>query len=207
MTDSPFPISLPTLSYGLEELEPIVSAEIMHLHLNNHHQTYVNNFNKALEKHKECVAHGDIAGMISHQKAIEFNGGGHLNHSIFWTNLAPYKNREQQKPSDQLMHQIRGDFTDLSDLIEQMNQAAISIQGSGWAWLGYGKKSRKLAVATCANQDPLALKGLIPLFGIDVWEHAYYLQYKSARANYVQKIWEIVNWSNVSSRFEKAKTQ
>lgn len=207
MNDTPHPITLPKLPYDYGDLEPVISAEIMRLHHTKHHQAYVGNCNRALELQGECAARGDLNGMIDQQKAINFNGGGHINHSIFWTNLAPVHRGGGAEPGGKLADQIRADFDHLPRLIEQMTRAAIAIQGSGWAWLGYKKETKRLAIAVCANQDPLSSQGLVPLLGIDVWEHAYYLQYKSARADYAQKIWEIVDWQNVASRFENASAQ
>lgn len=204
MNDFLHPIPLPELPYDYGDLEPVISADIMRLHHTKHHQTYVDNLNKAVEKLRSCASSGDLNGMIDQQKAIRFHGGGHINHSIFWTNLAPAKQKGGEEPRGDLLDQIRSDFSDLSHFIEKMSQSAIAIQGSGWAWLGYRKETKRLEIATCANQDPVSLQGLIPLLGIDVWEHAYYLQYKSARAEYVKKIWDIVNWQNVASRFAKA---
>jgi Fe-Mn family superoxide dismutase len=100
---------------------------------------------------------------------------------------------------------ITKDFGSIQNLIDQLSALAVGLQGSGWAWLGYCKKNDRLMLATCENQDPLISKGLVPLLGIDVWEHSYYLQYKNVRADYVKALWEIINWKNVAERFEKAK--
>lgn len=197
---------LPTLPYALNELEPVISAEIMNLHYNKHHQTYVTNLNKALEQYAEAQEKNDIASMIAIQKAIKFNGGGHVNHSIFWTNLAPKNQGGGKPPEGPLAKAIDTQFGSLQNLIDQMSAKAIAIQGSGWAWLGYSKERKLLEIATCDNQDPLSTKGLVPLLGIDVWEHAYYLQYKNVRPDYVKAIWGIVNWDNVAQRFNQAQS-
>ena len=198
--------TLPPLPYELNALEPIISAEIMNLHYNKHHQAYVNNLNAALEKLEEAEKNNDVAAQIALQSAIKFNGGGHVNHSIFWTNLAPQNNGGGKPPVGPLLDAINHSFGSLQNFIEQFSAKAVAIQGSGWAWLGYNKASKHLEIVTCDNQDPLSTKGLVPLLGIDVWEHAYYLQYKNVRADYVKKIWEVVNWANVAERFEKAKS-
>lgn len=195
---------LPQLPYELNALEPVISAEIMSLHYNKHHAAYVTNLNKALEQYAEAEKKNDISAMIALQSAIKFNGGGHVNHSIFWTNLAPKNNGGGKLPEGSLLNAINHCFGSLDKLIEQMTTKAIAIQGSGWAWLGYCPASKRLKICTCDNQDPLSTKGLTPLLGIDVWEHAYYLQYKNVRADYVKAIWNIINWKNVAERFDAA---
>ncbi|KAF7265723.1 superoxide dismutase 2 [Rhynchophorus ferrugineus] len=193
--------NLPDLPYDYAALEPVVSREIMSLHHTKHHQTYVNNLNAAEEKLRAAVEKGDVSTQISLAPAIKFNGGGHLNHSIFWLNLSP----ASTKPSPELCSAINNSFGSLENLKKQLAAATVAVQGSGWGWLGYEKSTGLLRVATCSNQDPLeATTGLIPLFGIDVWEHAYYLQYKNVRADYVNAIFDIVNWDDVSQRYKNA---
>lgn len=192
---------LPQLPYSLNDLEPVISKEIMDLHYNKHHNTYVTNLNKALQQYEEAQQKNDLAEQIALQNVIKFNGGGHLNHSIFWTNLAPTKNGGGKLPQGELASAINEKFGSIEKLIETLSAKAIAIQGSGWGWLGLNKSSGQLEIAVCDNQDPLVTKGLIPLLGIDVWEHAYYLQYKNVRADYVKAIWGIINWQNVSERF------
>jgi len=193
--------TLPDLPYDYHALEPVISAEIMQLHHAKHHQAYVNNLNVAEEKLAEAHAKGDVSTLIGLAPALKFNGGGHLNHSIFWQNLSP----DGGEPSGALLAAIERDFGSLSALQTQLSGATVAVQGSGWGWLGYSKARGALQVATCANQDPLeATTGLVPLFGIDVWEHAYYLQYKNVRPDYVKAIWKIVNWKDVQARYEAA---
>uniref|UniRef100_A0ABD2XDQ2 Superoxide dismutase n=1 Tax=Trichogramma kaykai TaxID=54128 RepID=A0ABD2XDQ2_9HYME len=192
---------LPELPYDHRALEPIICAEIMELHHTKHHATYVNNLNVAEEKLHEAVAKGDVNAQIALQPAIKFNGGGHLNHSIFWQNLSP----NGGKPDASLLQQIEKDFSSLDEMKKRLSEATIAVQGSGWGWLGYNPKDKRLQIATCANQDPLqATTGLIPLFGIDVWEHAYYLQYKNVRPDYVKAIFDIANWNDINCRFKNA---
>lgn len=195
---------LPELPYDFDALEPVISAEIMKLHYEKHHQGYVNNLNVALEKYKEAESKNDMAAMIGLSQAIKFNGGGHVNHSIFWTNLAPQSKGGGGKASDGLLIQIEKDFGSFESFVEKFSALTVGIQGSGWGWLGFNKGERKLALTTCSNQDPLSTQGIVPLLGIDVWEHAYYLQYKNVRAEYVKNIWSIVNWKNVEERFTTA---
>lgn len=196
---------LPELPYDFSALDPVISAEIMQLHYSKHHQGYVNNLNAALEKYRDAEAKGDLAAMIGLQQAIKFNGGGHVNHSIFWTNLAPEKKGGGDVPKGDLAQALQDEFGSTETFIEKMSAAANGVQGSGWGWLGFNKAIGRLIVATCANQDPLSTLGFVPLLGIDVWEHAYYLQYKNVRADYVKNIWKIVNWKNVEERYAQAK--
>lgn len=195
---------LPELPYKLGDLEPVISEEIMNLHYNKHHAAYVANLNKALEQLAEAEQKNDLAAQVALQSAIKFNGGGHINHSIFWTNLAPKNKGGGTPPEGALANAINQHFGSLDKLIENLSAKAVAIQGSGWGWLGYNKAKGHLEIVTCDNQDPLSTKNLIPLLGIDVWEHAYYLQYKNVRADYVKAIWQIINWKNVAERFAAA---
>uniref|UniRef100_UPI0013AE871A Superoxide dismutase [Mn] 2, mitochondrial n=2 Tax=Caenorhabditis elegans TaxID=6239 RepID=UPI0013AE871A len=191
--------TLPDLPFDYADLEPVISHEIMQLHHQKQHATYVNNLNQIEEKLHEAVSKGNLKEAIALQPALKFNGGGHINHSIFWTNLA----KDGGEPSKELMDTIKRDFGSLDNLQKRLSDITIAVQGSGWGWLGYCKKDKILKIATCANQDPL--EGMVPLFGIDVWEHAYYLQYKNVRPDYVHAIWKIANWKNISERFANAR--
>ncbi|ORX98650.1 manganese and iron superoxide dismutase [Basidiobolus meristosporus CBS 931.73] len=195
--------TLPDLPYDYDALEPIISTEIMRLHHSKHHQTYVNNLNIAEEKNSEAISKNDLTTQISLQPALKFNGGGHVNHSIFWTNLAPLKEGGGEPPKGELLEAIKRDFGSLEQFIKQFNTQTTAVQGSGWGWLGYNKAKKSLQIQTTANQD--VLTDLVPLLGVDVWEHAYYLQYKNARPDYLTEIWKIVNWNNVTERYNKAR--
>lgn len=193
---------LPKLPYDYDALEPVISKEIMELHHSKHHNAYVTNLNKALESY----ANADLDQQIALQSAIRFNGGGHINHSIFWTNLAPQSQGGGEPPAGELADAIKKRWGSLDNFIEAFNGQAGPLQGSGWCWLGFNKKSQQLVIQNCSNQDPLyATTGLIPLLGVDVWEHAYYLQYKNVRPDYLKNIWKVVNWANVSERYAAAK--
>jgi len=195
--------SLPDLKYDFNALEPYISAEIMQLHYTKHHQTYVNNLNVAEEKIAEAMAKEDVQSIIKLQPALKFNGGGHINHSIFWQNLSPNGGGE---PTGDLMDSIKENFGSFDKMKKELVASTVAVQGSGWGWLGYNPVSGRLRVATCPNQDPLeASTGLIPLFGIDVWEHAYYLQYKNVRPDYVSAIFNVANWSDVGERLAAAR--
>lgn len=169
--------TLPDLTYDYGELEPFINAEIMQLHHSKHHATYVTNLNVAYDKLSDAVAKNDVNTILSLQQNIKFNGGGHINHTIFWQNLAPPKKGGGEPPSGALKTQIETQFGSLDNLKTALSNASVGVQGSGWGWLGYDKNNHRLVVTTTANQDPLeATTGLVPLLGIDVWEHAYYLQ-------------------------------
>lgn len=198
--------TLPDLPYDYAALEPVISGEIMELHHKKHHQTYVNNLNAAMEKSHEAEAKNDLLALVALQPALRFNGGGHVNHSIFWTILAPVGKGGGEEPKGELAQELEKTFGSTEAFKEKLTALAVGVQGSGWGWLGYDKAFKRLVLAKCANQDPLeATQGFIPLLGIDVWEHAYYLQYKSARADYVKNIWKVIHWKNVEERFLQAK--
>ncbi|CAH1720840.1 superoxide dismutase [Mn], mitochondrial [Aphis gossypii] len=193
--------TLPTLAFEYKDLEPIISRDIMEIHHQKHHNTYVVNYNNTLDKLQTAVTKDDTATIISLAPALRFNGGGHINHSIFWDVLTPHST----KPSDNLNKALIENFGSCDEFKKQLATASIAVQGSGWGWLGFNPQTKKLSVVSCANQDPLfPTTGLIPLFGIDVWEHAYYLQYKNVRADYVNAIFEVINWDAVSKRFAEA---
>lgn len=198
---------LPDLGYDFNALEPVISAEIMTLHYTKHHAGYVANLNKALEQLAEAEQKNDLPAQIALQSAIKFNGGGNINHSIFWTNLAPVNKGGGTPPEGELAKAIDQNFGSLDKLIEAFSAKTVAIQGSGWGWLGYNKANHRLEIATCDNQDPLVIKNLVPILGIDVWEHAYYLQYKNVRADYVKNIWKIINWKNAAERYSQAQAK
>jgi Fe-Mn family superoxide dismutase len=190
--------TLPPLPYAYDALEPTISKSIMELHYTKHHATYVNNLNNFEKQLAEATQKGNAEAAIKLGPALRFNGGGHINHTIFWNNLSPNGGGLPQGP---LADAIKKDFGSFDAFKEQMTAAAIGVQGSGWAWLGKATNGR-LLIQTCPNQDPLLpTTGLTPLLGIDVWEHAYYLQYKNVRPDYVKAIWDVINWEDVGKRF------
>ncbi len=193
---------IPDLPYDYSALEPVISGDIMEIHHKKHHAAYANNLNLAIEQYKNAEAKKDVAAMIATQKAIKFNGGGFVNHNIFWTNLAPQSKGGGEAPTGKFADAINSTFGSLDKLITRFNGMAGPIQGSGWGWLGVCPCSGKLVLATSENQDPLSMQGLVPVLGVDVWEHAYYLQYKNARPEYLKAIWGVINWANVKERYE-----
>ena len=196
-------ITFPKLPYAFNALEPVIDAKTMEIHYTKHHQTYFNNFLAALKD--SPAAEMDLkdlfAGISKQSTAIRNNGGGYYNHLLFWENLSPVKNN----PSVVLKGAIDQSFGSFDKFKEEFSNAAKKHFGSGWAWLVAGPDG-KLFVSDTLNQDnPLMdvvdKKGT-PLLCLDVWEHAYYLQYQNRRVEYVDKFWDIVNWDTVSKRYE-----
>ncbi|TRX91039.1 hypothetical protein FHL15_008021 [Xylaria flabelliformis] len=195
--------TLPDLPYDYGALEPHISGKIMELHHKNHHQTYVNGLNSALEQIGEASSNGNQSKAATLAPLLNFHGGGHINHSLFWENLAPANKDGGGEPEGALKSAIDRDFGSFSNLQSQINTALAGIQGSGWAWLIKDKVAGTLQVVTRANQDPVT-GNYVPLMGIDAWEHAYYLQYQNRKAEYFNAIWNVINWKTVASRLEKA---
>ncbi|CAO3695215.1 unnamed protein product [Umbelopsis ramanniana] len=196
-------VTLPDLPYEYKALEPYINGDIMEIHHSKHHQTYVNNYNAAEEKLGSAFQANDLTQQLTLQNALKFNGGGHINHSLFWQNLAPKSEGGGELPKGSLLSAIQKEWGSFESFVGQFNTAAAGVQGSGWAWLGYNKSAKRLEIASTQNQDPLL--NLVPLLGVDVWEHAYYLQYKNARPEYLKAIWEVINWKTVAERFAKAQ--
>jgi len=197
---------LPALSYATDALEPHIDKMTMEIHHGKHHQAYVTNLNKALEGKPEANnALDDIIKNISkYPAAVRNNGGGHYNHSLFWTVLGPNKGGE---PTGDLAKAINEAFGSFADFKTKIQDAGATRFGSGWAWLSVGA-DKKLFVSSTPNQDnPLMdiaeAKGT-PIFGIDVWEHAYYLKYQNKRPDYLAAIWNVVNWDAVAERYKNA---
>lgn len=201
-------ISLPKLNYEYSDLEPVLSKDLVEIHHAKHHQTYVNNYNNLLDALKTAVEKGDHEKIISLGSGLKFNGGSHINHSIYWTNLAPVKNGGGVVPNkdSQFRQHLEKTWGSVENFQEVFTNNTIGIQGSGWGWLIYDRTTQGLIYKELPNQDPVCLfNGWVPLFTIDVWEHAYYITYKNARANYVRELWKVVNWKNIEERYEAAR--
>ncbi|WWC91860.1 uncharacterized protein L201_006807 [Kwoniella dendrophila CBS 6074] len=195
--------TLPELPYAYDALEPSISSEIMTLHHTKHHQTYVNGLNAAEESLQKLQASNDVKGAIALQPALKFNGGGHINHSLFWKNLAPTGSNQAKFPSSGALYdQVQADFGGFENLKKEVNTKTAGVQGSGWGWLGYNKGTKKLEVVTTANQDPLLSH--VPIIGIDIWEHAFYLQYKNVKPDYLNAIWDVINFEEAEKRLKEA---
>ena len=199
--------NLPPLPYAFDALEPYIDAKTMEIHHDKHHGAYVNNLNKALEGHpdlQKLPVEGLLAQIGSVPEAIRTavrnNGGGHLNHSVFWKTM---KKGGGGEPSGDLAAAIKGTFGSFGDFKKTFAQAATTRFGSGWAWLLI--RGGKLVVESTANQDNPVMDGGKAIFGLDVWEHAYYLKYQNRRPEYVEAWWNTVNWAEVAENFAKAK--
>lgn len=197
--------SLPQLNYAYDALEPHIDAQTMQIHHGKHHQAYVDNLNKALagSDGENKTLEELMANISAYPTAVRNNGGGHYNHTLFWTVIGP---NAGGVPTGDLANAINDSFGSLDALKEKMNTAGATRFGSGWAWLIV--KDGKLEVTSTPNQDnPLMdvaeVKGT-PILGIDVWEHAYYLKYQNKRPNYLNAIWNVVNWSEVEKRYKAA---
>lgn len=176
----------------------------MEIHHAKHHATYVKNFNATLEQVEAAQARGDVAALIALQAALKFNGGGHVNHSLFWENMAP-ASAGGFWPNGALADALVADFGSFAAFQAAFAAAAAGVQGSGWAWLVFNSATRRLEVTTRANQDPVSTNAAhVPLLGIDVWEHAYYLQYKNVRPDWIEAFWDVVAWPKVAERYAAA---
>ena len=199
--------TLPKLPYAYDALEPHIDARTMEIHHTKHHQTYINNLNKALEGHADLAAM-KIEDLLAHldrvpadiRQTVINNGGGHANHNLFWTVMGPGKGGE---PKGELARAITTTFGDFAKFKEQFSQAALKQFGSGWAWLVLDG-GHKLHVVSTANQDSPIVKGHTPILGLDVWEHAYYLKYQNRRADYVTAWWHVVDWDRVHDYYKAA---
>lgn len=199
---------LPELSYDFNALEPQIDAKTMEIHYTKHHQTYITNLNTALEKHPE-LEQESLTNLIENLKnvpedirtAVQNNGGGHLNHTMFWEFLSPNKGQE---PGEALMNAIHHDFGSFDAFKEAFSNAAKTRFGSGWAWLVMDS-NKSLKVVSTANQDNPISEGLTPILGLDVWEHAYYLNYQNRRPDYINGFFEIINWAKVDQLYTENK--
>ena len=202
------PFTLPPLPYPADALEPYIDRMTMEIHHGKHHGTYVQNLNKALESApqlagksvEELLANNCAVVPENIRTAVRNNGGGHVNHSMFWQIMAP---KAGGQPGGNLAQAINGAFGSFDQFKEKFNAAAMGRFGSGWAWLV--KNGDKLDIISTANQDSPLMEGRQPVFGLDVWEHAYYLKYQNRRAEYVQAWWNVVNWPEIEKRFASSK--
>lgn len=201
---------LPKLPYAYDALEPHIDAKTMEIHHSKHHQTYTDGLNKALETLSSEIQSMELSKLLTSldkvpeatRGAVNFHGGGYDNHSLFWNSM---KSNGGGKPGGSLDDAINAAFGSFDSFKEKFIKDTIAIQGSGWGWLAYNPQSKKVEFTTMPNQTSPRTKGLIPLLGLDVWEHAYYLKYQNRRADYVGAWWNVVNWDEVDKRLSKAK--
>ncbi|GAA4722666.1 superoxide dismutase [Brevibacillus fulvus] len=198
---------LPALPYAFNALEPHIDAQTMEIHHDRHHATYVNNLNAALEGHADLQAKSleELIGNLDAvpeaiRTAVRNNGGGHANHSLFWEILSP---NGGGAPTGALADAINAAFGSFDNFKAEFAKAAAGRFGSGWAWLIVD--GGKLAITSTPNQDSPLMEGKTPILGLDVWEHAYYLKYQNKRPDYISAFWNVVNWEEVSKRFEAAR--
>ncbi|MCC6682312.1 MAG: superoxide dismutase [Phycisphaeraceae bacterium] len=204
--------TLPDLPYAPNALEPVIDERTMQIHHGKHHNAYVTNLNKAIESLSVPTDVNELIADLSKlpkdkQTAVRNNGGGHANHSLFWKVLAP--KGKGGAPQGELLKAIESAFGSVDAFKEKFANAAATRFGSGWAWLGLGADG-KLCVCSTPNQDNPLMKGLVdcnckPILGLDVWEHAYYLNYQNRRPDYIAAFWDVVNWKQVAENFAKAK--
>jgi len=193
---------LPDLPYDYGALEPYLSGEIMELHHGRHHAAYVKGANLATEQLAEARETGRLDSVRMLEKDLAFNLSGHVNHSVFWQNMSPDGG---DKPDGELAAAIDEHFGSFDAFRAEFSAAAVQVQGSGWAMLVWHPLQGKLLVNQLYDHQANLANGAVPLLLLDTWEHAYYLQYKNARADYVQAFWHIVNWADVQRRFEVAR--
>jgi len=196
--------TLPDLPYDYSALEPHISGKIMELHHDKHHATYVAGANTALDKLAEARESGDLAAVNLHEKNLAFNLGGHTNHTVFWNNLSPDGGGE---PDGELAAAITDQFGSFAKFQAHFTATATGIQGSGWSVLGWDSIGQRLAIFQLFDQQANVPVGITPLLMLDMWEHAFYLDYLNVKADYVKAFWNIANWQDVAARLERARTQ
>jgi Fe-Mn family superoxide dismutase len=194
--------TLPDLPYDYGALEPHYSGQIVEIHHDKHHAAYVAGANQTLEKLATARAEGEFSALVGLERTLAFNLSGHVLHSIFWTNLAPSGG---DRPIGELAAAIDEHFGRFDAFRAHLSQATITVQGSGWGVLAWEPLGRRLIIEQVYDHQGNLSNGATPLLVIDAWEHAYYLQYRNLRADFVSAIWNVVNWTNVAERFAQAR--
>nr|WP_269809822.1 superoxide dismutase [Kineosporia rhizophila] len=193
---------MPDLPYDYAALEPHISGKIMQLHHDKHHAAYVSGANAALEKLAEARDTGNFGAITMLEKDLAFHLGGHVNHTIFWQNLSPEGGGE---PEGELAEAIKDQFGSVEAFRKHFAAVATSIQGSGWSVLAWDSLGQKLLVFQLHDQQANVPVGIVPLFMLDMWEHAFYLDYLNVKADYVKAVWNLVNWADVQQRLTRAR--
>ena len=202
--------TLPEMPYAYDALEPHIDAQTMEIHHSKHHQKYTDGMNGALEKLSPELQDKDIEEILSNinqvpddvKGAINFNGGGYDNHKLFWNSM---KQNGGGEPTGAIADAINDSFGSFAEFKELFSSKTAPLQGSGWGWLVYNPNSGKVEYKAMPNQTSPRTEGLVPLLGLDVWEHAYYLKYQNKRPDYIAAWWNVINWDEVNDRFSKAK--
>lgn len=193
---------LPDLPYDYDALEPHIDARIMELHHDKHHQGYVDGANAALDNLESMRESGDFSGMKAVERNLSFHTSGHINHSVFWGNMSPDGGGE---PGGELADAISEDFGSFENFKNQFTAAASNVEGSGWGMLVYENVADQLMTIQAENHNNRAVQGSRPLLVLDVWEHAYYLQYENNSSEYIDNFWNVVDWDNVAMQYERAQ--
>jgi Fe-Mn family superoxide dismutase len=196
------PYELPDLEYDYGALEPHYSGRTLELHHSKHHAAYVKGVNEALDKLGAARASGDLGTIVGLEKTLAFNLSGHVLHSLFWLNLSPHGG---DRPDGELGSAIDEFFGSFDAFRNQLSESAITVQGSGWGALSWEPLGQRLYIEQIYDHQGNTGQSGVPLFVVDAWEHAYYLQYQNRRADYVAAIWNIVNWGDVANRFDRAQ--
>ena len=196
--------TLPDLPYDYGALEPHISGEIMQLHHDKHHNTYVTALNDVLDKLAGARENGEFGAIVGLEKTLSFNLGGHLNHSVFWNNLSPDGG---DKPDGELAAAINESFGSFDGFQAHFTSTATTIQGSGWAILAWDTLGQTLHIVQLYDQQANVPVCMVPVVMLDMWEHAFYLQYKNVKPDYVKAWWNVVNWADAATRFENARAQ
>ena len=194
--------SLPDLPYDYAALEPHLSGQILELHHDKHHAAYVTGANQTLEKLEAARANGDFGAIVGLEKTLAFNLSGHVLHSLYWNNMSPDGGG---KPEGELAAAIDESFGSFDNFKKQLTQVTTTVQGSGWGVLAWDPLGQQLYTAQAEQHQDNFGQGSTPLLVIDIWEHAFYLQYKNVKADYVDAFWNTINWNDVSARFAKAR--
>jgi superoxide dismutase, Fe-Mn family len=194
--------TLPELPYDYSALEPHISGQIIELHHDKHHNTYVGGANTTVEKLEAARDKDDFGAIVGLEKTLAFNLSGHVLHSIYWTNMTPDGGGSAE---GDLAAAIDAEFGSFAKFKSQLTQATSTVQGSGWGALAWDPLGQRLLIEQIYDHQGNVGQGAIPLLVIDIWEHAFYLQYKNVKADYVTAFWNLVNWTNVASRYEAAK--
>ena len=195
--------TLPPLPYAYDALQPHLDAQTLRLHHDKHHLGYVNGANRARAELNKMRGSGDFSGVDYWEKKLAFHTSGHLLHSLFWSNMAPVGKGGQ--PSPELGAAAKNAFGGLDQMQAQLSAAAKAVEGSGWGILGWDRFSQSLTILQCENHQKQAVWSTIPLLVVDVWEHAYYLQYQNRRGDFIKAWWNVVNWQDVSARLLQAR--
>ena len=198
------PVKLPELPYSYDALEPHLDAKTLEIHHSKHHKAYVDGFNEVEAKLKEAREKGDKASMPALEAKLAFHAGGHVNHSLFWTNMAPPAKGGGGVATGLLAEALNREFGSFEKFKTQFTATANGVEGNGWAWLVYQPLLARLEVSGIMNHENQLVLGSVPILGVDVWEHAYYLKFQNRRPEFVEAWWKVANWTEAARRYDLA---